>query len=130
MRRHGATVVGSDLRNVVFRTIYMSRNAEYQLQARMLGLAPPLYPGEIDMAGALHRQPNVVSRAWEYWCSRLDKAGGTPPRPGKAARGARMAAKGSASRAKSKTKKKIKAKSKANTKTKTRTKAQTKAGRR
>jgi len=118
MRRHGATAVGTDLRNVVFRTIYMCRNAEYQLKAMALGTAGRLYPGEIDMAGALHRQPNVVSRAWEYWCMRLDKAGGTPPRPGRAVAGARVAGKT-----------KVKAKAKATTKatTKSATKSAPKA---
>ncbi len=118
MRRHGATAVGTDLRNVVFRTIYMCRNAEYQLQAMALGTTPRLYPGEIQMAGALHRQPNVVSRAWEYWCMRLDKAGGTPPRPGRAVAGARVAGKT-----------KVKAKAKATTKatTKSATKSAPKA---
>ncbi len=106
MRRHGATAVGTDLRNVVFRTIYMSRNAEYQLKAMALGTAGRLYPGEIEMAGALHKQPNVVSRAWEYWCMRLDKAGGTPPRPGRAVAGARVASK-AAAKSKSKARRRL-----------------------
>ena len=51
MRRHGATVVGSNLRQLVFRTIYGCRNAEYQTQAKLVGRIGMLTPGEIDMAG-------------------------------------------------------------------------------
>ena len=34
MNRHGATVVGDSLRQLVFRTIYSCRNAEYQTRAK------------------------------------------------------------------------------------------------
>ena len=37
MRRHGATVVGGNLRELVFRTIYSAKNAEHQLAAAALG---------------------------------------------------------------------------------------------
>jgi ribulose-5-phosphate 4-epimerase/fuculose-1-phosphate aldolase len=80
MRRHGATVVGSDLRQLVFRTIYGCRNAEYQTQAKLVGRIGMLTPGEIDMAAMLQQQPNTVARAWEYWLTRLDKRGALPPR--------------------------------------------------
>ena len=52
MRRHGATVVGGELRELVFRTIYSAKNAEHQLAAHMLGHVSPLTDGEADMAGA------------------------------------------------------------------------------
>jgi hypothetical protein len=80
MRRHGATVVGSGLRQLVFRTIYGCRNAEYQTQAKLVGRIGMLTPGEIDMAGMLQQQPNTVARAWEYWLTRLEKRGALPPR--------------------------------------------------
>lgn len=73
MRRHGATVVGDDLRQLVFRAIYAVRNAEFQTAARALGAVAPLTRGEIDRAGALNLQPGVVARAWEYWSVRLAK---------------------------------------------------------
>ena len=97
MRRHGATVVGGDLRELVFRTIYLCRNAEYQTQGRLVGRIGALTPGEIEMAGSLHQQPNTVARAWEYWVMRLEKRGAMPPRaaPGAArAPAARRATKG------------------------------------
>jgi ribulose-5-phosphate 4-epimerase/fuculose-1-phosphate aldolase len=80
MRRHGATVAGGSLRELVFRTIYGCRNAEYQTQAKLVGRIGMLTPGEVDMAGTLHRQPNTVARAWEYWLTRLEKRGALPPR--------------------------------------------------
>jgi len=84
MRRHGATVVGNTLRELVFRTIYSCRNAEYQTRAKSVGQVHGLSPGEIKEAGRIHHQPNTLARAWEYWVMRLDKRGGTPPRPARA----------------------------------------------
>jgi ribulose-5-phosphate 4-epimerase/fuculose-1-phosphate aldolase len=80
MRRHGATVVGGSLQELVFRTIYGCRNAEYQSSAKLVGRIGQLTRGEVDMAGLIHRQPNTLARAWEYWMVRLDKRGGLPPR--------------------------------------------------
>jgi HCOMODA/2-hydroxy-3-carboxy-muconic semialdehyde decarboxylase len=80
MRRHGATVVAESLRQLVFRSIYSCRNAEYQTLGRMVGEVSELTPGEIEKAGELHRAPNTVARAWEYWSTRLANRGGMPPR--------------------------------------------------
>jgi HCOMODA/2-hydroxy-3-carboxy-muconic semialdehyde decarboxylase len=93
MRRHGATVVGTDLRALAYRCIYMCRNAEFQLRAMALGAPGPLTPGETRMAGALNLQPNVIGRAWEYWTARLDKSGGTPRRSAKFAKSASVSRK-------------------------------------
>jgi ribulose-5-phosphate 4-epimerase/fuculose-1-phosphate aldolase len=71
MRCHGATVVGSSLRELVFRTVYSCRNAEYQSKAMLLGRISALSYGEIQMAGSLTNQPGV-DRAWEHWVKRLD----------------------------------------------------------
>jgi HCOMODA/2-hydroxy-3-carboxy-muconic semialdehyde decarboxylase len=95
MNRHGATVVGGSLRQLVFRTIYSCRNAEYQTRAKLVGKIDTLSPGEIDMAGKIQDQPNGVSRAYEQWIMRLAKAGGAPPR------GRSSSATGSAARKKS-----------------------------
>ena len=80
MIHHGATVVGRDLRELVSRTIFMCRNAEFQLQAQMLGKVVPLSSGETKLAGSLNALPNVVGRTWEYWTMRLAEAGRLPPR--------------------------------------------------
>ena len=71
LMRHGATVVGSSLSELVFRTVYSCRNAEYQIKAMLVGRMSTLSPGEIEMAGSLTNQPGV-DRAWEYWVKRLD----------------------------------------------------------
>jgi ribulose-5-phosphate 4-epimerase/fuculose-1-phosphate aldolase len=80
MRRHGATVVGGSLRELVFRTIYSCRNAEYQTQTKVVGSASGLSPGEIKLAGRLKGHLGL-DRAWEYWVMRLEKHGGTPAAP-------------------------------------------------
>ncbi len=81
MRRHGATVVGRDLRELVFRTIYGARNAEYQTQARLIGNVSALSAGEATLIGAQAEQPGALSRAWEYWVTRLAKRNDLPKRP-------------------------------------------------
>jgi ribulose-5-phosphate 4-epimerase/fuculose-1-phosphate aldolase len=69
MKRHGATVVGRDLRELVFRTIYSVRDAELQLRALSYGEIDCFNDEEIDLAG---KYPEAtLSRAWDYWCSRL-----------------------------------------------------------
>jgi ribulose-5-phosphate 4-epimerase/fuculose-1-phosphate aldolase len=95
MRRHGATVVGASLRELVFRSIYSCLNAVYLSEGRKLGTVGALTPGEIEMAGAINKIPSVPLRTWEYWATRLAKRGGMPPRPGSTA----AARKGSSSRA-------------------------------
>jgi HCOMODA/2-hydroxy-3-carboxy-muconic semialdehyde decarboxylase len=71
MRRHGATVVGGELRQLVFRTIYSAKNAEHQMAAYMLGHVSPLTDGEADMAGQLNLAPGPLARAYEFWVRRL-----------------------------------------------------------
>jgi ribulose-5-phosphate 4-epimerase/fuculose-1-phosphate aldolase len=80
MRRHGATVVGASLRELVFRAIYSCDNARYLSEAKRLGNFSPLTPGEIEMAQAIYQLPTAQSRAWEYWQTRLAKRGGMPAR--------------------------------------------------
>ena len=76
MRNHGATVVASDLRQLLFRAIYSCDNATYQMQAALLGKVTRLRPGEMELAGALAEMPTALNRASEYWSVRLDKAEG------------------------------------------------------
>jgi ribulose-5-phosphate 4-epimerase/fuculose-1-phosphate aldolase len=74
MRRHGATVVGLSLEEMVFRAVFSCRNAELQREAHMLGAVSPLTPVEIGKAGAFNVEPRPIARAWEYWSTRLRKA--------------------------------------------------------
>jgi ribulose-5-phosphate 4-epimerase/fuculose-1-phosphate aldolase len=73
MRRHGATVVGDNLHQVIFRSIYSARNAEHQWRAHALGGVGPLTAGEASLAAGHNLQPGPIERAWEYWAGRLDK---------------------------------------------------------
>src|SRR5262245_56695985 len=105
MTHHGATVVGGDVRELVSRAIFMCQNAQFQLQAHMLGKVVPLSSGETRLAGTINALPNVVGRTWEYWSMRLDFAGllpprGAPPRKGaqSKSRPARPAARGKAAK--------------------------------
>jgi len=84
MRRHGATVVGGGLKELVSRSIFLCQNAEYQMRAYLLGTPSPLRPGEVKLAGGVNVMPTVVSRTWEYWVHRLEAAGDWPL-PAKAA---------------------------------------------
>jgi HCOMODA/2-hydroxy-3-carboxy-muconic semialdehyde decarboxylase len=79
MNRHGATVVGGNLKELVARAIFMCQNADYQMRALALGAPQPLHRGEIKLAGTLSAMPNVVTRTWEYWTARLEASGGLPP---------------------------------------------------
>jgi ribulose-5-phosphate 4-epimerase/fuculose-1-phosphate aldolase len=102
MRRHGATVVGGGLRELVFRTIYSARNAEHQLAAQALGHVSPLTRGEAEMAGQLNLAPGPLTRAYEVWERRLAEREGTSaaiPQVAKAARAAGVAARAIASKA-------------------------------
>ncbi|MDE1972600.1 MAG: class II aldolase/adducin family protein [Hyphomicrobiales bacterium] len=79
MRRHGATVVGAGLRELVSRCIYLCWNAEHQMRAAMIGAPQPLHPGEIPLAGAINVSTTAAARTWEYWSVRLKAAGFWPP---------------------------------------------------
>jgi HCOMODA/2-hydroxy-3-carboxy-muconic semialdehyde decarboxylase len=94
MTHHGATVVGGDVRELVSRAIFMCQNAQYQLQAHLLGKVVPLSRGETRLAGVINALPNVVGRTWEYWSMRLDHAGLLPPRSAPARKGAQSRGKG------------------------------------
>jgi HCOMODA/2-hydroxy-3-carboxy-muconic semialdehyde decarboxylase len=93
MRRHGATVVGANVQEVVFRSIFSHRNAELLLRAQALGTVSPLSDGEAALACAYSLRERPMGRAWEYWTTRLAKAGELPPKakaaPAKAGRSMR-----------------------------------------
>jgi len=79
MRRHGATVVGGGLQELVSRAIFLCQNADYQMRAYLLGAPAPLRSGEVKLAGAVNAMPSVMARTWEYWCARLAASGFWPP---------------------------------------------------
>jgi ribulose-5-phosphate 4-epimerase/fuculose-1-phosphate aldolase len=112
MRRHGATVVGGELRELVFRTLYSAKNAEHQLAAHALGHVSPLTDGEAEMAGQLNLAPGPLARAYEYWVRRLAEREGRSTSDA-SVRAAQAAARRPNPGATAKTQKRAKAKSKA-----------------
>jgi ribulose-5-phosphate 4-epimerase/fuculose-1-phosphate aldolase len=76
MGRHGATVVGTSLREMVFRAVYAARNAELQTQAKLVGGVNRLTPAEAEKAAAYNLRPAPMERAWDYWAMRLAKKEG------------------------------------------------------
>lgn len=101
MNNHGATVVGTSLRDLVSRSIFICQNAVYQLHAHSLGKVAALTPGETRLAAALGSLPNVTGRTWEYWSvraagpgnasSRTQAKGGSTRRTAKSAGGRKPA---------------------------------------
>jgi HCOMODA/2-hydroxy-3-carboxy-muconic semialdehyde decarboxylase len=78
MRRHGATVAGTSLRQLVFRTVYTCVNAELQWRAQAVGTVGPLTAGEMEKAGVHNLRSAAIERAYDYWVSRVKKAGLMP----------------------------------------------------
>lgn len=65
MKRHGATVVASNLRELAFRAIYGCRDAELQLRGLQYGPIDVFTDQEIDLAGKFPE--STLARAWDYW---------------------------------------------------------------
>lgn len=72
MKRHGATVAGRSLREMVFRAIHSTNNARTQMQAMLMGGVDALTPGEIALAGG-DPQPSPVNRTWDHALRRLQQ---------------------------------------------------------
>ncbi len=86
MRRHGATVAGTSLRELTFRTVFTCDNARLQSQAMAHGRVDALSPGEVKLTAAHQLRPPSTNRAWDYWVRQVEKAGLMPARA--AAKGA------------------------------------------
>ncbi len=78
MRRHGATVAGTSLRNMTFRTVFSSDNCKLLSQALAHGHVDSLSPGEIKLTAAHQERPPSTNRAWDYWVRQIEKAGLMP----------------------------------------------------
>lgn len=65
MRGHGVTVVGKDLREAVFRSVYAEQNAKVQMCAIAMGDYTALTPGEAALADETNS--GQVDRAWRLW---------------------------------------------------------------
>jgi ribulose-5-phosphate 4-epimerase/fuculose-1-phosphate aldolase len=69
MRGHGATIVGSSVKEAVFRAIYATINAHLQPIAMQLGEPKFLSYEEAVKTDELHHA--VLDRPWDYWKSKL-----------------------------------------------------------
>ncbi|MGI8524908.1 MAG: class II aldolase/adducin family protein [Pseudolabrys sp.] len=79
MNRHGVTVAGSSVRDCVFRCMYSSFNADFQVRAAQYGKVDPLSAVEVEKCFGIATGTTGQARAWEYWTVRLERAGGLPP---------------------------------------------------
>jgi ribulose-5-phosphate 4-epimerase/fuculose-1-phosphate aldolase len=68
MRRHGTNV-----RELVFRSIAMCQNAESQMRALAMGSLSALTPSETKLAAASNLSPGPLARTWEYWTARAER---------------------------------------------------------
>ncbi len=69
MRGHSATIVGSSIKEAVFRAIYATINAHLQPIAMQLGEPKFLDHEEAVKTDELHHA--ILDRPWEYWKNRL-----------------------------------------------------------
>jgi ribulose-5-phosphate 4-epimerase/fuculose-1-phosphate aldolase len=82
MRRHGATVAGTSVRELIFRTVFASDNCKLLSQAMVMGHVDSLSPGEIKLTAAHQSRPPSTNRAWDYWVRQVEKAGLMPAQSG------------------------------------------------
>jgi ribulose-5-phosphate 4-epimerase/fuculose-1-phosphate aldolase len=93
MRRHGATVAGTSLRELTFRTVYGCENAKLQSAAMAHGHVDSLSPGEIKLSSEHSVRPPSTNRAWNYWVRHVEKAGLMPQPSGRSGAGKKAPAK-------------------------------------
>jgi HCOMODA/2-hydroxy-3-carboxy-muconic semialdehyde decarboxylase len=69
MRGHGSTVVGTSLKQAVYRAIYAEVNAKLQLQAHALGEITFLNEEEARLSSDMN--DGQIPRSWGLWVHRL-----------------------------------------------------------
>ena len=65
MRGHGATMVGTSIKQAVYRSVYAAENAALQMEAIRLG--EPVYLADEEAAKAAEAGDRVVERPWSLW---------------------------------------------------------------
>jgi ribulose-5-phosphate 4-epimerase/fuculose-1-phosphate aldolase len=93
MKRHGVTVVGTDVRDCVYRAVQSCRNADFQVRAMTIGTIGSLSAGETELAGQITGKTTGLTRSWDYWSRRVAKADGGISAPASKAKPARASAK-------------------------------------
>lgn len=71
MRGHGSTVVGTTLREAVFRAVYTEVNARLQSEALRLGPITYLTEGEGQATTTTNR--TQINRAWDMWARQANE---------------------------------------------------------
>ena len=113
MRRHGASVAGTNLRELTFRTVFTCDNARLQSQAMAHGRVDALSAGEARLTSSHQLRPPSTNRAWDYWVRQIEKVGLMPARAAAdSASGSRARAKTGAKRVPAKSARKSTGKSK------------------
>jgi ribulose-5-phosphate 4-epimerase/fuculose-1-phosphate aldolase len=86
MRGHGATIVGTSLREAVFHAVYLVLNARIQAEAMRLGPVTFLTPEEGAAIAANNRggrsHAGQMHRAWDLWAAAAGRAQPAARRPG------------------------------------------------
>ena len=72
MRGHGAVVASGSVRQAVFVSVYLERNAKLQMQAMTVGRVKFLSKGEVDAVIA-RTGPYTLDRAWEAFAWRAGR---------------------------------------------------------
>lgn len=73
MRGHGSTVVGTSVRQAVFRAVYAEVSA--RLQCAALRLGEPIYLTEAEAAAASAANDGQINRAWALWSAEATGVG-------------------------------------------------------
>lgn len=67
MQNHGATVVGQNIKELVFRAVNFCKDAKFLRHSHVIGQPQFLTPGEISHYKTLGTDP--VERSWDHWSS-------------------------------------------------------------
>jgi HCOMODA/2-hydroxy-3-carboxy-muconic semialdehyde decarboxylase len=76
MKRHGVTIVGSSVRDCVYRAVQTCRNAEFQVRAMSIGTISWLSEGEARLADEITGKTTGLIRSWDSWVRRLARLDG------------------------------------------------------
>jgi HCOMODA/2-hydroxy-3-carboxy-muconic semialdehyde decarboxylase len=70
MRGHGAVIVGRDIQQVVFRSVYTMVNAQLQIQALATG-GKVIYLEPDEAKKAAESNDGTLARPWELWLRKV-----------------------------------------------------------
>ena len=86
MKRHGVTIIGTSVRDCVYRAVQTCRNADFQVRGMSIGKVASLTEGEVRLADEITGKTTGLIRSWDFWAMRVAKAGGVPSAVKKPAR--------------------------------------------